>query len=132
MSNRTFGKAGEDAAVEYLKKQGYRIIGLNYNTLHGELDIISLRRGVLVFTEVKTRSSFGRGAPGCRMDYEKISRLRRAATEFCRADGTGRRVPLYIGPFRYTRKYKKRRFDLLEILTHDEDVIRLTHTENVF
>lgn len=132
MNNRTFGRIGEDAAAEYLKERGYRIVGMNYNTKHGELDIIALRRRVLVFVEVKTRSSLRYGTPAGHIDFAKIGRLRRAATEFCRTDGTGWRVPLYIGRFRYTRKYKKRRFDVIEIIADSEGATRLTHTENVF
>ncbi len=132
MNNKTFGRIGEDAAMGYLKKKGYRIVGMNYNTRHGELDIIALRRRVLVFVEVKTRKSTAYGLPAGRIDYAKIGRMRRAATEFCRTDGIGRRVPLYLWKFRYTKKYKKRRFDTIEIIADENGVKRLTHTENVF
>ncbi len=132
MNNKTFGRIGEDAALEYLKDRGYRIVGMNYNTVHGELDIIALRRRVLVFVEVKARRSLAYGYPGERITYRKISGMRRAATEFCRVDGVGNRVPLYIGNFRYTRKYKKRRFDLIEIIADEEGAKRITHTKNIF
>jgi len=132
LNNKIFGRIGEDAAFAYLKEKGYRIVGMNYNTRHGELDIIALKRRVLVFAEVKTRSSLAYGYPAERIDYAKIGRMRKAATEFCRVDGAGHRVPLYIWKFRYTRKYKKRRFDTVEIIADEQGVKRLTHTENVF
>lgn len=132
MNSKTFGRIGEDAALAYVKEQGYRIVGMNYNTRHGELDIIALKKGVLVFIEVKTRRSISYGYPAERIDYGKISRMRKAMTEFCRVDGVGHRVPLYLWKFRYTRKYKKRRFDTIEIISDGETVKRLTHTENVF
>ena len=132
MNSKTFGRIGEDAALAYVKEQGYRIVGMNYNTRHGELDIIALKKGVLVFIEVKTRRSISYGYPAERIDYGKINRMRKAMTEFCRVDGVGHRVPLYLWKFRYTRKYKKRRFDTIEIISDGETVKRLTHTENVF
>lgn len=132
MNNKIFGRIGEDAAEKYLKEKGYRIVGMNYNTTHGELDIIALRRRVLVFVEVKTRRNLDYGYPGGRIDYRKVGRMRRAATEFCRVDGIGHRVPLYIGNFRYTGRYKSRRFDLIEIIADEEGPKRITHTQNIF
>lgn len=49
------GKAGEDAAADYLEKRGYKIIERNYWKPWGELDIIATAPDkVLVFVEVKT------------------------------------------------------------------------------
>lgn len=132
LNNKIFGRIGEDAALGYLKEKGYRIVGMNYNTRHGELDIIALRRKVLVFVEVKTRRNLAYGYPAGHIDYAKMGRMRRAATEFCRVDGANHRVPLYIWKLRYTRKYKKRRFDTVEIIADENGVKRLTHTENAF
>src|SRR4030065_1733350 len=55
------GKRGEQAAAEFLKSNGYEIIGMNFkNSLGrviGEIDIIAkeLASQELVFVEVKTR-----------------------------------------------------------------------------
>lgn len=51
------GKAGEDLAVEFLKSLGYKIIHRNYYSQYGEIDIIALDNDLLVFLEVKTRTS---------------------------------------------------------------------------
>jgi putative endonuclease len=57
------GSRGEDLAAEFLKDKGYRIIGRNYKTPVGELDIIAKDGETLVFVEVKTRSSNAFGYP---------------------------------------------------------------------
>ncbi len=60
--SQRLGKAGEDLAARFLVKRGYRIIGRNFKKRYGELDIICLVAGTLVFVEVKTRIGrrFGR------------------------------------------------------------------------
>ena len=54
---------GEDAAVEHLKQKGYKIIERNFRKSHTEIDIIALQGSILVFVEVKTRSSSSYGTP---------------------------------------------------------------------
>lgn len=50
------GKKGEEHAAQWLKKQGYEIIAVNWRTRTGEIDIIAEDRVVpsIVFVEVKT------------------------------------------------------------------------------
>lgn len=51
-----FGMAGEEAAGEALKGNGYKIIARNYRCAFGEIDLIALDRDVICFIEVKTRA----------------------------------------------------------------------------
>ncbi|KAA6302002.1 MAG: hypothetical protein EZS26_001818 [Candidatus Ordinivivax streblomastigis] len=51
-----FGKAGEDAATEYLKSKGYRIRHVNWRRGHLELDIVAETDDELIVVEVKTRN----------------------------------------------------------------------------
>ena len=56
------GQAGERAARGYLESRGYTILDTNFRCPYGEVDIVALDRGSLVFLEVRTRrssSSFG-------------------------------------------------------------------------
>jgi len=49
------GERGERAAWLYLLLRGYRILERNYKCPSGEIDIVALKKGVIVFLEVRTR-----------------------------------------------------------------------------
>ncbi|MGB4834125.1 MAG: YraN family protein [Candidatus Moraniibacteriota bacterium] len=57
METQNIGQAGEDAAAEYLKANGYRIRERNYANTRGlrlgEIDIVAEKQGEIVFVEVK-------------------------------------------------------------------------------
>lgn len=57
------GNRGEDIASDYLKEKGFVIIDRNFRIRGGEIDIIATKDNLLVFIEVKTRTSirFGTG-----------------------------------------------------------------------
>jgi putative endonuclease len=55
MNKREIGFEKEKKAAEFLKKQGYKIIELNFRTKFGEIDIIAKDKKVLAFIEVKYR-----------------------------------------------------------------------------
>lgn len=61
--NKT-GERAENQAWEFLLKQGMSSIARNYHCRYGEIDIITLDKKVLVFTEVRlrTNSKWGSGA----------------------------------------------------------------------
>ncbi len=62
-STKERGRDGEDIALNYLRKQGYRIIERNYRCRYGEIDLIAKDGKTLVFVEVKSRRSTAFGAP---------------------------------------------------------------------
>lgn len=72
-------KIGENKAVEYLDKKGYRIIRRNYRCRFGEIDIIAIDDNTLCFIEVKTRSSVRHGLPCEAVGYEKLMHIRLVA-----------------------------------------------------
>lgn len=71
---KLLGGAGENQAVNYLKKQGCKILKHNYKTPFGEADIILQDGEDTVFVEVKTRSSDAFGNPAAAVDYRKQKR----------------------------------------------------------
>ena len=75
------GKAGENLAVEFLKSLGYKIIHCNYYSQYGEIDIIALDDDLLVFLEVKTRTSNLNSALSS-VSYAKQLKLSQTASFF--------------------------------------------------
>ncbi len=57
------GRLGEDLAAEFLQKKGYSILERNFRKGYGEIDIVALKDKILVFVEVKTRTSNVYGTP---------------------------------------------------------------------
>ena len=76
------GRAGEKRAVDFLKKNGFKILKTNYKTVVGEIDIIAEEKGVIVFIEVKTRTSDNFGAPSEAVDKRKQEKYYKTATYF--------------------------------------------------
>lgn len=57
------GSQGEKLAASFLRRNGYRILELNYRCSHGEIDIVAEHGQILCFIEVKSRSSDAFGSP---------------------------------------------------------------------
>lgn len=73
------GALGEDLALNYLEKSGYRIIQRNFKCKFGEIDIIAYSNKTLTFIEVKTRSTDQFGAPEESVNRAKQERQKRIA-----------------------------------------------------
>lgn len=73
--NIFLGRAGEAAALAFLRRRGYRIIGTNIRTPFGELDIVARHRGATVFAEVKSRLSHSLGPPFLSVTAAKQARI---------------------------------------------------------
>jgi putative endonuclease len=56
-TRQVLGTAGEQLARRHLEQRGYRFVAANWRRPYGELDLIMRDGNVLVFVEVKTRSS---------------------------------------------------------------------------
>ncbi|WP_119067962.1 YraN family protein [Rubrobacter indicoceani] len=63
MNNRRTGDRGEALALRYLERLGYKLVGRNYRTRYGEIDLIVRDGRTLVFVEVKFRRGVGYGDP---------------------------------------------------------------------
>jgi len=60
---RALGSWGEQRAAEYLQERGYQIVARNVRGEYGEIDLLARQGEVLVFVEVKARSSAQFGHP---------------------------------------------------------------------
>lgn len=82
MQRKELGKKGEEIALRFLKKRGYRIIERNYVCKMGEMDIIAKEKDTLVFVEVKARTSTTFGPPQLAVNSSKQRQLSKVALNF--------------------------------------------------
>jgi putative endonuclease len=61
---RRLGAKGERLAAQHLEARGLEVIGRNFRTRFGELDLVARDERFLVFCEVKTRIARGVPTPG--------------------------------------------------------------------
>lgn len=76
---KLLGGKGERLTAAYLKKRGYKIIEKNYRTPFSEVDLIALKGDLLVFIEVKTRTSELYGRPADAVDRKKREKYVKSA-----------------------------------------------------
>jgi putative endonuclease len=75
------GRAGEAAAVAFYQQAGYTILAHGYRHGRAEVDLVAQRgQELLVFIEVKTRSSSQYGSPETFVSNRKKELFRLAAT----------------------------------------------------
>ncbi len=79
MNKRRRGSQGETIAVDYLIKKNYRVLEQNYRFERGEIDIIAYDGDILVFIEVKARSSTAYGEPIEAVTRSKQKQIRKVA-----------------------------------------------------
>ncbi len=79
------GKKGEEIAVSFLKKKGYRILETNFRCALGEIDLIALESGEYVFIEVKTRKSEELGYPEQAVGMKKQRKISQVALYYLQA-----------------------------------------------
>ena len=113
---QAFGHWGEDTACVYLESHGYTILGRNYHTAHGEIDIVASKAGVLTFVEVKTRSSHSFAYPEDSVTKRKQEHMLSAAAEYLQA---------------HPESGESWQFDEIAIERRPGDTPEIVHFENV-
>lgn len=110
--NEVQGVIGEFDSLNYLEKKKYKIIAQNYKNRLGEIDIIAEQKGMIIFVEVKKRSTLSFGRPSEAVNKTKQQKIRKCANIFLLAN-------------------KKTdfpcRFDVIEVLGDE-----INHIENAF
>lgn len=119
------GRRGERLAVKKLIDGGHVIVATNYRCALGELDIVSVGDGVLVVTEVKTRSasSLRFGQPREAVVRRKIGKISRMTMVFL---GSNKSVLVNTASARGIR------FDVIEIVVETSGKVSMTHLEDAF
>ena len=110
------GKRGETLARELLLAAGYWIEATNWRCGKAEIDLIARLGELLVFVEVKTRSSTYWGQPGEFLRRRQIRLLSKAAHEY----------------MRLTHHDWEVRFDLIAVVLHADGRAEVEHHEDAF
>ena len=122
------GRAGEDAAADWLEKAGMRILARNWRSGSYELDIVCGDGYELVFVEVRLRGKGGLVSPEASMTPAKCRSVVKAAQASLYASGEWD-VPCRFDFFcvrdaggTFALDYYRPDFDLTQIMGSDDDV----------
>jgi putative endonuclease len=91
-ARQLLGATGEDRVAGWYERAGFSVVARNWRCDRGELDLVARRGGLVVFCEVKTRTSDRFGAPIEGLTRRQAQRIRSAAVAFLaemRRDGRG-------------------------------------------
>jgi putative endonuclease len=87
VGNLELGRLGEDAALRRYRDLGYSLLARNWRCKVGEIDLVVSRAGVVVFCEVKTRSSGAYGGGFESVTQRKQAKVRSVAVQFLAWNG---------------------------------------------
>jgi putative endonuclease len=76
------GQLGEEFAKKHLLQRGYSILEQNWRWGKGELDIIAKQNDILVFLEIKTRTTAQFGYPEESVSQKKQNLMYELAVEY--------------------------------------------------
>jgi putative endonuclease len=109
------GKIGEHRALNYLILKGYKILDINWRYEKCELDIVCSLNNLVVFVEVKTRSSNYFGNPAEFVDKAKQNKLIEGAEAYLEQNNLDQEI----------------RFDIVEVLLLNEEFV-VNHIPDAF
>lgn len=123
LSAQELGRRGEEVAAANLRSRGWAVIGRNWRSAYGEVDIVALEdpadEASVVLVEVKTRlaaSEDAELAPELAVDAEKRRRYRTIALAYLLANPAVRVV----------------RFDVIALSVTSDERASLRHIANAF
>ena len=115
-SHNELGKTGEDIAKQYLEASGYEVLDENWTFGKAEVDLIVYKNGIMVFVEVKTRTSVAFGQP-----EEFVHKAKQKQMELASAE--------YIALMNHQNDI---RFDIIAITFTKNKNYNLNHIEDAF
>lgn len=115
-NHNDFGKKAEDLAVEYLQKNGYKILVRNFRFQKAEIDIVTEKDSLTVVVEVKARSTDAFMLPQEAVNKRKISLIVSAANH-------------YMEKFNIDQEV---RFDIISVLPDEKGKLTIEHIIGAF
>ena len=112
-----FGQDSETSAEQFLRRKGYAILERNLRTTIGELDLVADDHGVLVFVEVKARTTGAFGGALLAVGRRKQAKLVRLAGQYLAQRHLSDRVC---------------RFDVVLVQGDAESSFQIEHIEHAF
>ncbi|MFK5878215.1 MAG: YraN family protein [Flavobacteriaceae bacterium] len=109
------GNLGEELAIDFLVKKGYKIKAKNWRYLKAEVDIIVQKENIIIAVEVKTRSTEYFGDPQDFITKKKIKLLVMAMNEYVLSKDLDVEV----------------RFDIIAIIKNKQGT-KIEHLEDAF
>jgi len=116
-ARRRLGNAAEDAAAAFLERAGLRVLERNVRFRHGEIDLVCREADVLVFVEVKCRTSRWGDDPAAAVSPLKQWRLTRLARHYLKWRHLGE---------------PRCRFDVVAVVADDGQVRAIRHLRSAF
>ena len=117
MTNKIIGKYGEDLACDFLTKNGFEVIARNFHfSKIAEIDIIAVKKNILHFVEVKTRTQKIFGAPIEAITPNKLKQIYACAMHYMQSS---------------KKKYNSYQIDAIGIELDKNEVKEIKFIENI-
>ena len=118
-NKREKGKHFEDKAAAYLRKKGYEVTAMNYETKFGELDIVAEKKDkhLVVFVEVKARDMFTGMHPFEAVDRGKQRTIIQCAKAYMMENNV---EDVFV------------RFDVAGVVTEGDEAVEIEYLEDAF
>jgi len=115
--NKIIGERGEQIAANYLHEKNYQILESNFSTRFGEIDLVCRKDNIIVFVEVKTKTSDEFGEPWEMINPRKWQQVKNMAQVYLTKNGLGEAAC---------------RIDVVGVwLDLEHEVTKIEHWENV-
>ncbi len=107
-SSTDAGRLAERRALEFLENKNLRLLGRNYRSAHGEIDLIMQDKETIVFIEVRSRKNTTFLDPLESIDQRKIHKIIKTSERYIQN--------------RHIKAQAQFRFDVITLTGEDNDM----------